>query len=297
MIPWIQVYSNLVRHPKVTKLADKLGLTCKDTSPNVVAAGMLVSLWLWASQNATNGDLSDCSDRAIAEAAEYRKKPSVFVEALIDTKFLDKDRKLHDWNEYAELLIDCQERQREQTRKRVAKHRAKKKAQKQESCNDTCNYDCNVTDTQSNAPTIPNHTVPNLTIPDLSGGDGDITRAGEASEKELASIGLKPGEFLRVTPERVEFVLSKAEALFDKYRHCAPEPWDCRKVFIYCAVPENSRLLEYAFETAAIAGKVDDWRYIDGIMERLMARDIHTPEAARQWDADRPDITGAEELL
>lgn len=27
MIPWIQVYSNLVRHPKVTKLADKLGLT------------------------------------------------------------------------------------------------------------------------------------------------------------------------------------------------------------------------------------------------------------------------------
>ena len=53
---------------------------------------------------------------------------------------------------------------------------------------------------------------------------------------------------------------------------------------------ENAKLLEYAFETAAIAGKADDWRYIDGIMARLLARDIHTPEAARQWDEDRPDI-------
>lgn len=290
MIPWIQVYSNLIRHPKVTKLADKLGLSCKDTSPNVVAAGMLVSLWLWAAQNATEGDLSECSDRAIAEAAEYKKKPSVFVDALMDAKFLDNDRKLHDWSEYAALLIDCNERQREQTRKRVAKHRARKKAQQQEYGNDTCNQKCNVTQTQSNAPTIPNHTVPNLTIPYLSGGAGVIAGAGEASEKELASIGLKPGEFFCVSPERVEWVLSTAEALFDKYRHCAPEPWDCRKVFTYCAAPESAGLLDYAFETAALAGKADDWRYIDGIMARLLARDIHTPEAARQWDEDRPDI-------
>ena len=27
MIPWIQIYSNLVRHPKVTSLADELGLS------------------------------------------------------------------------------------------------------------------------------------------------------------------------------------------------------------------------------------------------------------------------------
>lgn len=156
MIPWIQVYSNLIRHPKVTKLADKLNLTSKDAGANVIAAGMLVSLWLWAAQNATDGDLSECTDRAIAEAAEYKKKPALFVEALIHAKLLDEDRKLHDWYEYATLLIDCEDQQREKTRKRVEKHRLKKKALQ--------NADCNVTVTPCNAPTIPNLTKPNITV-------------------------------------------------------------------------------------------------------------------------------------
>lgn len=156
MIPWIQVYSNLIRHPKVTKLADKLNLTSKDAGANVIAAGMLVSLWLWAAQNATDGDLSECTDRAIAEAAEYKKKPALFVEALIYAKLLDEDRKLHDWDEYATLLIDYENQQREKTRKRVEKHRANKKALQ--------NADCNVTVTPCNAPTIPNLTKPNITV-------------------------------------------------------------------------------------------------------------------------------------
>ena len=119
------MYSNLIRHPKVTNLADKLGLSSKDACPNVIAAGMLVSLWLWAAQNATDGDLSECSDRAIAEAAEFKRKPAIFVEALIYAKLLDKDRNPHDWDEYATLLIDCAEQRREKDRQRVAKHRAR----------------------------------------------------------------------------------------------------------------------------------------------------------------------------
>ena len=289
MIPWIQVYSNLIRHPKVTNLADNLGLTSKDVGPNVIAAGMLVSLWLWAAQNATDGDLSECSDRAIAEAAEFKRKPSLFVEALMQAKLLDEDRKLHDWDEYATLLIDYEERQREQTRQRVAKHRARKNPAKETPSNSECNADCNVTVTQCNAPTIPNLTIPNHTIKNFSGGAADSARE-EASEAELLSIGVTPGEYCGVTHERVEWVLSTAKTLIRKYRHCEPEPWDCRKVFQYCAVPENLRLLEYAFETAAVAGKAGDWRYIDGIMNRLNVRDIHTPEEAREWDEERPDI-------
>ena len=289
MIPWIQVYSNLIRHPKVTNLADNLGLTSKDVGPNVIAAGMLVSLWLWAAQNATDGDLSECSDRAIAEAAEFKRKPSLFVEALMQAKLLDEDRKLHDWDEYATLLIDYEERQREQTRQRVAKHRARKNPAKETPSNSECKADCNVPVTQCNAPTIPNLTIPNHTIKNFSGGAADSARE-EASEAELLSIGVTPGEYCGVTHERVEWVLSTAKTLIRKYRHCEPEPWDCRKVFQYCAVPENLRLLEYAFETAAVAGKAGDWRYIDGIMNRLNVRDIHTPEEAREWDEERPDI-------
>lgn len=261
----------------------------------MIAAGMLVSLWLWAAQNATDGDLSECSDRAIAEAAEFKRKPSLFVEALMQAKLLDEDRKLHDWDEYATLLIDCEERQKEQTRKRVAKHRAKKNLSKESPCNSECGDECNVTVTQCNAPTIHNITIPNHTIENISGGAADSARE-EASEAELLSIGVKPGEYCGITSERVEWVRSTTESLMDKYRHCEPEPWDCRKVFQYCAAPENLRLLEYAFETAAVAGKAGDWRYIDGIMNRLNARDIHTPEEAREWDEERPDMQHADIL-
>lgn len=127
----------------------------------------------------------------------------------------------------------------------------------------------------------------------LSAG-GESAHARAATDKELLSIGVKPGEYCGVTSERVEWVLSATEALFDKYRHCRPEPWDCRKVFQYCAAAENLCLLEYAFETAAVAGKAGDWRYIDGIMNRLSVRGIHTPEEAREWDEARPDMGDAE---
>lgn len=169
MIPWIQVYSNLIKHPKTYALADELKLTSKDASPNVVAAGMLVSLWLWAAQNATDGDLSKCPPRAIAEAAEYRKNPVTFVAALKRTRWLDNDGKLHDWGEYATLLIECDQQQREKTRKRVERHRAKKKTSGNVADTQSNAY-CNVTDTPCNAPTIPNHTIPNNTIPDNTGG-------------------------------------------------------------------------------------------------------------------------------
>ena len=295
MIPWIQVYSNLIRHPKVTKLADELGLTSKDVGPNVIAAGMLVSLWLWAAQNATDGDLSECTDRAIAEAAEFKRKPSLFVEALICAKLLDKDRKLHDWDEYATLLIECDDQQREKTRQRVAKHRAKKKALKETPGNDECNADGNVTDMPGNAPTIPYHTIPNHTLPNLSGGAGDSARAREATESELLSIGIKPGEFHGLTADFVEEVRRTADAVFSKYipdRFLAP--WDYRQVSRYCGSSGRAVLLDYAFEQSGIAGKLGDWRYIDGIMDRLFMRGITTEAQARMWDNDRPDLDNEE---
>lgn len=166
------MYSNLIRHPKTTNLADELGLTSSHASSNAVAAGMLVSLWLWAAQNATDGDLGQCSDRAIAEAAEYKKKPAALVAALEKTGWLDKDRRLHDWEEYAELLRDIEARNRENTRERVKRYRERKKLKGAASdtvdnavtCNES-NGGCNVTCNESNAPTLPNLTLPNITVP------------------------------------------------------------------------------------------------------------------------------------
>lgn len=200
MIPWIQIYSNLIHHPKTTNLADELGIRSADANPNAVAAGMLVSLWLWAAQNATDGDLSGCSDRAIAEAAEYKKKPSAFVSALIKTKWLDEDRKLHKWEEYASLLQDMNDRQKANTAERVRRLRERRKQEKAvtetpESSADVtpsqalpdeernaCNGYSNVTVTQCNAPTLPYLTLPNNTLP-----VSNIVGTGKTTEREVVS--------------------------------------------------------------------------------------------------------------
>ena len=254
---------------------------------------MLVSLWLWASQNVTNGDLSGCSDRAIAEAAEYRKKPETFVTALIKTKWLDSDRKLHDWEEYATLLNDCAEQQKEKTRERVKRHRDRKKAAANATVTPECNGGCNVTDTPGNAPTIPHHTIPNLTN-HLTGAGGDIARE-EADSELLSKIGLKPGEYV-ATVGQVNQAIKDTNRLFQKFRKDVdPTEMDYRRVFILSAGSMDAYdLLEYIFETAQEAGKVDDWRYIAGVRRTLASRNIATAEQARAWDENRPDLTGEE---
>lgn len=124
----------------------------------------------------------------------------------------------------------------------------------------------------------------------LSGAGGNRARAGEASEEEILSIGLKPGEYLGVTSDMVEEVRRVTDVIFRKYMPARTVlPFDYRHVFRYCGEYGRAELLDYAFEKAASAGKVSDWRYIDGIMDTLSLRRIETMEEARQWDEDRPD--------
>lgn len=127
MIPWVQVYSNLPQHPKTSRLAEELKLTSAALDPNAIAVGLLVSLWTWAIQNAYSGDLSECSARTIANACQWRKKPEMLVDALKKAGWLDGDMKLHDWEEYAVLLIDQEDNRKAKTRERVKRYRDAKK--------------------------------------------------------------------------------------------------------------------------------------------------------------------------
>ena len=126
MIPWIQVYSNLPQHKKTSRLAEELKISSAVVDPNMVAVGILIGLWTWAIQNAYDGDLSECSARTIANACQWKKKPETLVAALKKTGWLDDDMRLHDWEEYAVLLIEQEENRKERTRERVRKHREKK---------------------------------------------------------------------------------------------------------------------------------------------------------------------------
>ncbi len=179
MIPWIQVYSNLATHRKTAQLADALGLTNSHVSPDIIAVGILVSLWTWAIQNASDGDLSKCSNRVIAEACRWKKKPEALINALREARWIDEDGKLHDWEEYASLLLVKEEERKAKTRERVQRYRDKKK--------ENCNAECNVSDTPCNAPTIHNHTIHNHTVPNITSNNNSFYLSEEKKEEKKES--------------------------------------------------------------------------------------------------------------
>ena len=124
----------------------------------------------------------------------------------------------------------------------------------------------------------------------LSAG-GESARARAATDKELLSIGIGPGEYHGITLDLVEETRHVTETLYKKYRPGRPlAPYDYKKVFRYCGSSGRAVLLDYAFERATLAGKSGDWRYVDGIMDTLFCRGITTEEQARRWDEERPDL-------
>ncbi len=122
---WINVHQELKGHPKVKRLAEKLGVH------RAHALGLLVDLWLWAISYAPHGDISSFPAQDIAEAADWNGDPQKFVDAAIETGWLDPDGKIHDWGEhrlYFDALQEKQSRTREKTRKRVADWRERQKS-------------------------------------------------------------------------------------------------------------------------------------------------------------------------
>ena len=128
------------------------------------------------------------------------------------------------------------------------------------------------------------------------GDDGDSARA--ATESELASVGLLPGEFPGITASVVQRVLDSASCLMGTFCRRDATPNDCRRVFALCFRLSRGRmclssdafdLLHYAFGEAAAAGHHGAWPYVEGIMTRLAQRGIMTLEEAYAYDRDRPD--------
>jgi hypothetical protein len=274
MIPWIQVYANLPGHRKTCKLRDSLNL-----KSNYEAVGLLVCLWSWAAVNAVDGNLSEYSARDIADATGYKKAPAKFLEAMVQAGFLDSGEDgtlgIHDWMEHAALLMDSNEQQKKNTRERVKRYRERKK-------NGDVTPSCNVTCNESNAPTLPNLTLPNLTVPyltnNLTAADGDIAGAGVSSERE-------------------KLVREYADWLFQTYfPTMKPNVVDYEKVKSYDVSEDRMKLLGYAFMKTVSSGKGKDWRYIDGIMERLSLRGIETLSQAILWDSIRQDLTGENQI-
>jgi hypothetical protein len=108
---WAPIYQSLWTHRKTFELAALLGIS------ETYAGAHCARLWTWAIDNAPDGDLSNLSDRAIAYGAGWTQEVSLFVGALLRAGFLDDDRTIHDWDDYAGKLIERREKDAERKQK------------------------------------------------------------------------------------------------------------------------------------------------------------------------------------
>lgn len=123
---WLKIYQSIREHRKILDAADDLEIE----PPHMI--GLLTSFWLWALDNAPDGDVSNISARNIARASQWKGDADKLLEALISAGLLDRRDSeteqstilIHDWEEYAGGLI--QERGKERERSRARRAAAKK---------------------------------------------------------------------------------------------------------------------------------------------------------------------------
>lgn len=112
---WIELHQTLPTNKKTVRLKNLLRIKTPQ------AVGHLCILWLWALDNAPDGDLSGFSPEEIAEFSCWQgKNPGDFVGALVQAGFIDSDMMIHDWYEYAGKLLDQRKAQSEYKKRQYA---------------------------------------------------------------------------------------------------------------------------------------------------------------------------------
>lgn len=108
---WLPAYQSIWTHRKTFELAALLGVN------ETYAAAHVLRLCSWALDNAPDGDLAGLSDRAIAYGAGWHQEVGLFVAALVKSGYLDDDRRIHDWMDYAGKLLVRREKDAERKQK------------------------------------------------------------------------------------------------------------------------------------------------------------------------------------
>ena len=179
---WIELHDTLPQNKKIVRIKRHLKIKTAQ------AVGHVCLLWLWAVNNAEDGNLRDLDNEDIAEIADWQKGADTFVQALCEVGFLDKledgTLAIHDWSSYAGRLLEQRQITREQQKARQQKRRQKLRdaalsgAFDNASCHAHVTRDNDVTVVQeedtvtresrvNHAHTIPYHTIPNQTKPNL----------------------------------------------------------------------------------------------------------------------------------
>lgn len=99
-MPWIELHQSLPTHRKTLDLSDELDI------PPVAAVGHLCCLWLWAIDNAPEGNIAGIKPRTVARAAHWDGDAEAFIAALTHAGFLHDNGDIHDWHDYAGKLVE-----------------------------------------------------------------------------------------------------------------------------------------------------------------------------------------------
>ena len=271
MDAWIKVYHTLSDHPKVYALSDALKIE------QFAAVGIVVCLWTWAVIHAPDGDLSRFPDAAVARACQWHKAPASLVKSLTECGFLDGDRRIHDWDEYAGALIESAQASKEKARQRVAAFRAR---------NADVTRNSGVTQPQQNQPC--NADVTRYTSVTKRSCNAAVTPRARVEEEEDIDIdnnthlNIQQGESTRVRAREAVFDPSEPEDFDDGWR-------DSEKV-------RNAVAQRVIFWVRHLPGWRDGYVVTDG---GIVGKDLHramtyamsagiTPEACRELGAQEP---------
>ena len=161
---WLEIHQALPTHKKLLAASDSLGVR---PAPLL---GHLVCFWLWALDNAPDGDLSGLNETMISRAAQWTKSSKRFVDVLVAVRFLDSvdgSYLIHDWEDYAGKLID--QRNRNKRRQQTYRERLRNATPNGDIPvtsplpSGLHNEDVTVTSQPRNGATVPDHTVPDST--------------------------------------------------------------------------------------------------------------------------------------
>lgn len=117
---WLKIYQSIRQHRKILDAADALEIA----PPYMI--GLLTSFWLWALDNAPDGNISEISARNIARAAQWDGDADELLQAFISAGLAGSGRRGSCYSHDPRLggicgtLIQQREAEKERSRRRRA---------------------------------------------------------------------------------------------------------------------------------------------------------------------------------
>lgn len=277
---WIELHQTLPSSKKTIRLKALLRVT----TPHAV--GLMCMLWLWAVDNARDGDISSVSAKELAEVCGWSsRRAAELLEAMTESGFLDREGdslRIHDWEDYGGRLQLSREKERERKRR----YRDKQAA-----------------GTGTSPSTLHHSTQPDTTLPDttqessFSGGGEDA--GADASTEFLQNRGLLVESYLGVDEKLIGELDALATELIPRFWRRQPGELDRAKLFLNLYDLDDGKprqngdrrdLLLYALEQSVMNGHEGSWPYVEGVLQRLHRRGLKNLRQAEFYDLDREEM-------